>query len=589
MTQYAIGPRTRLFWIGSITPSGSFSTVLIPGGGGDLPYGSAALPTGMSWNYTEGGTRIVTGSPLSFSHSSVPAVTGTTRDANSSASFASALAASVDGDGIRITADFSVSSPVTLPNRSSSGGWVVIFTDRKASLDSAVPYDSDYITCTSASRLENADTTLYRTITTTQSGAGAAITCTSGTAGYWIVGVKFTRTNNANDTIVDFGASGISLESNLPNRLVLDRCVIDAAEKSKRCMTVNGKDILVSGSTIINAVSTPQGYSDSQAIAAWAAGKNVLIFNNACSAESEIIAFGGDSPQVTNLQPGTNVAVIRNHLFKPSACDSDVSYALKKNMFEHKTGSKCLWFGNVCDHYRSSSGGQFYQMMFTPTNQNNDASWQGIFDLNVVGNYFINGTEGGILTISAQGSSSNPNAGGARWTFAQNYQKHGSGDGQSRIQILGSATGQHSIANCHIEHNTFHCDEMWFVIENALSGVGNWTNFVCRNNANARSASFGPIFTSTTLNAAALDDQLGIGNWTFAKNAQVSGGASWGATLLGSPHNNLQDTAANMFTNPGTSDYSAKVSGPLDNAATDGFDIGVDTNWIENTLTVGVQ
>lgn len=557
------------------------------GGGGDFPYGAAALPTGMSWNYTEGGTRIVTGSPLSFSYSSVPSVTGTERDAGTEAAFSSALAASADGDGIRITADFSVSSGFQLPDRSSAGGWVLIYTDRKASFDTSVPYSNDYLAATTTNRAEAGDVaSLMRTITRT--GTGSVFTVAQGAEGYWFCGVKLTRSGSAvSNAIVDLGASGVSAEAQLANRIVFDRCIVDAAELSRRCISANCKDLLISGSTIINAVSTPISQGDSQAIAAWGAGKGMLFYNNAESAESEVVASGGDSPWITNLQPFTDVASIRNHFFKPSGWDSDVTYALKKNMYEMKTGQRVLFFGNVLDRFRSSPGGQFHQLNFVPTNQNNDASWQGVFDLTVVGNLMINGTEGGPLSMSAQGSSSNLNAGGARWTFVHNYQRDGSADSQSKIQVLGDAARQHSVVDTHLEHNTFHCDETWFTIENGLSGVGDWERFVCRNNANARAATYGPVFTSTTTNAAALDDHLGAGNWTFANNGQVSGGASWGATLLGAPHNNVQDSAANLFTDPGSADYSAKAAGPLDGTGTDGFDIGADVAWVLS-LTTGV-
>lgn len=560
------------------------------GGGGSFPYGAAALPTGMTWNYTEGGTREVTGSPLSFSYAAVPTVTGTTYDVSDTASWATAVAAAVDGDGIRITADFSTTGLANLSRTSSSGGWVLVFTDRKATLDTNVPYSANYLTATSTNRIHDSDTTCYRTITMTGGSTTPLLGCAQSALGYWIVGIKFTRNNDANEGILAFDTGTVTQESHWPNRIVVDRCIVDAAEHAKRGINCNGKDLLFSGSQIINATSSPQGYTDSQAIASWRGGKNILIYNNACSGESEVIASGGSGHPPLTTQPFTNAAIIRNHLFKPAAWDSDVTYPLKKNMFEHKTAERALWLGNVCDNYKASSGGQFYQIMFTPENNVGTATFQGIFDVNVIGNYLINGDEGGPLTISAQGSQSNLHSGMARITFVHTYQQHGSADAQSKIQILGEAPPKATNVNdCHLEHNTFHCDEAWMVVQNDLSGIGDWERFVCRNNANARAPSFGPIFTSTTLNKAALDDHLGAGNWTFASNAQVSGGASWGASssLLVAPYNCIQDTAVNLFTDSANSDYSAKAGGPLDGTATDGFDVGADVAWVLS-LTTGV-
>ena len=575
-------------------PHGGTPSAPPPPGGGDFPYGAAALPrnpsaVSMEWDWTEGGTRQVTGSPISFSHSSPPTVTGTVYDVTSAATWATAVAAAGDGDGIRITADFSISAELLLSRTSSSGGWVRVYTDRLATLDTNVPYSGNYMTCTSTNRVDPAtDGTSIRTVTLTGTSNVAALHCAQSAVGYWISGIKFTRTSDGNEAIVDLGATTMTQDAHLPSRIVLDRCVLDAAENAKRGLNLHGKDLLVSGCSIINATSTPQGYTDSVGIAAWRGGKNMLIFNNAVSAESECIIFGGGDPPISNFLAGTDVAIIRNLLFKPAPWDSDASYNLKKNMFELKNGERVLFFGNVLQRYRSSSGGQFYQYAFTPTNQDGGQTWARVVDVNVVGNYSIDSNEGGVLQINPQGSSANDNQGGARFTFAHNYHPHGSDDGQSKFVFsCGTAPDQTNWDDFHMEHNTVPCKETWFTIDNSLLGVGSWARFVCRNNANWKAPNFGPVFTSAGVNKAQLDSAFGSANWTFANNAQVTGGASW-STLAVSPYNNIQDTAANMFTAPGSADYSAKTAGPLDGGATDGLMIGADVPWVL-TLTTGVQ
>lgn len=556
---------------------------------GAFPYGAATLPSGMLWNYTEGGTRTVTGSPLSFSYTSVPTVTGTTYDVTSAATWATAVAAAVDGDGIRITADFSTTTALNLPRTSSSGGWVLVFTDRKATLDTDVPYSANYMTCTSTNRIHDTDTLAYRTITSTSAtGSTPLFTCSQSALGYWFVGIKMTRTVNTNEGIFDLAATTMTQESHMPNRIVIDRCIIDAAEKSKRGVNLQGKDCLISGSQVINATSSPQGYTDSQALGVWSGCKDVLVFNNALSAESECFASGTPQGSIANpFIPGTNTAFIRNHFFKPAAWDSDVTYPLKKNLFETKSCSKMLVFGNVFDRFRSSSGGQFHAFQIkAETLDSSPRTWMATEDLNIVGNYCINQTEGGILSVSPPGSNSQDHQGMRRVTIVHLYQKEGSNDLSSEIAVLQGSIQKH-FPDYHFEHNTVHCKDVWLVMDGAING-GTMLRCVIRNNANAKAPDYGPVFSSDGTNVTVLDNQMGSGNWTHSKNAQVSGGASWGATLLGAPYNCIQDTAANMFTDPGTSDYSAKAAGPLDNAATDGFDIGADVAWVVNTLTTGV-
>lgn len=561
------------------------------GGSGNFPYGAAALPAGMSWNYTEGGTREVTGSPVSFSYASVPTVTGTTYDVNSAATWATAVAAAVDGDGIRITADFSITASLAnLSRTSSSGGWVLIFTDRKATLDTDVPYSANYMSCTSTNRIADSDTTCYRTITITAGSTSPIIKCSQSAIGYWFCGLKFLRTTvDCNEGIIDLGASTMTQESHMPNRIVIDRCIIDAGERCKRGVNLNSKDTLISGSMVVNATSSPQSFTDSQAISVWSGCKDVLVFNNACSAESECIASGAPQGDIASpFIPMTNTAFIRNYIFKPSAWDSDVTYPLKKNHFETKSASRVLVFGNVFDRFRSSAGGQSHAFQLkSETLDSHPRPWIVAEDLNIVGNLTINQTEGGILSIAIQGSNSSNHLGMRRVTIVHLYQQHGSTDASSEISIPQDIVIK-DFPDFHFEHNTVHCKDVFLVMNGAING-GTMARCVIRNNANAKAPDFGPVFSSDGTNVTVLDNQMGSGNWIFGSNAQVSGGASWGATLLGAPHNNIQDTAANMFTDPGTSDYSAKTGGPLDGTATDGFDIGADVPWITGTLCAGVQ
>lgn len=578
---FARGPRR-----GGTLPSGG-------GGGGSFPYGAASLPTGMSWDWTEGGTRQVTGSPLSFSYSSVPTVTGTVYDVTSAATWATAVASAVDGDGIRITADFAITTPLMLTRTTSSGGWVLVYTDRKATLDSAVPYSANYMSCTSTNRIDPTDTTAFRTITTSGTGGNTPVLrCAQSAVGYWIVGLNVTCTANGNEALIDIYGQTQTQASHFPSRIVIDRCVVAGAEKAKRGINADGNGMVISGCHIAGITSTPQGFTDSVGIWAGRGGQNLLIFNNAVAAESECIIFGGGQAAYNPFNPGTDSAVIRNLLFKPSAWDSDASYNLKKNMFELKTGVRVLFFGNVLQRYRSSSGGQFYQYTMTPTNQAGTDSWAAISDVNIVGNYSIDANEGGIWTLNPQGSSSNANNGGARLTFVHNYHPHGSDDGQSKFVFsCGTGTQQKHWNDLHIEHNTLPCKETWFTLDNSLLGVGQWQRFVCRNNANWKAPNFGPIFSSGGVNKAQLDSAFGAGNWTFANNAQVSGGASWGTTssLLVAPYNCIEGAVGTYFTNPAGADYSAKASGPLDGTATDGLMIGADAPWVSGTLTAGVQ
>lgn len=559
---------------------------------GVFPYGAAALPNGMLFDYDENGVRLVTGSPLSFSHTALPPITGTIRDVANASDWNTKAPLCVAGDALRITADFSTSSPL-MWNKVIPSGFVRVITDRLAQLDIDVPFNGDYLNCTSLNRIALTDTTCYRTITATGTNA-PAIRFGQGACGLAITGVQFKAGISANEGPIDLGTLTASQVSHLPHRLILDRCIGNADEKMKRGINMNCRDALICGSLGINATSSrpvPGTFSDSQGLAAWRGGLQCLIFNNAFSGESECVAFGGSSPGITNLIAGTDVALIRNHLFKPSSWDSDVTYPLKKNMIEWKGCLRFLYMGNVLENYKASNQGQHHQVVIKA--ETGGETWITTQDLTILGNLYDDGDEGGCYNISAQGSNSLPHGPMARITIVHDYFRDQGTDSQSALQILcGSGAGQQiKIDDLHIEHVTVGCRDTF--IKFNIPQASLWSNFVARNIASWAVPTYGPILINSpspaNYNKAALDTYLGVGGWDVKKLACVSGGPSWtqGGSLAAAPHSCIQDTAANMFTDPGTEDFSPKAGGPLDGTATDGFGIGADKAWVE-ALTTGV-
>lgn len=560
-------------------------TITAPSGA-QPAYGSAALPrnpagTAMVW---DGDLLQYTGSPVSFDFSAVPTFSGTVHQVSSANALQTALGAAVDGDIIELTADITVTSSPVCANR-GTGGWVWIRPSGYASLPT---YSGNVYTSTASANRLNTTTHAAALKTITSNGTNVSpLRFAQGASGYWITGIKFTinQTKSINGALVEIISNSTqTTQAHQPSRIVLDRCWV-TGPRARRGVNTSGRDMLISGCVIdnIDAADT----SDSQAIGNINGGQHLLAFNNELEAVSEPIFSGSGGIGITNQDP-SDMAFIRNYVHKRAAWDSNASYGEKKNMFEMKHGVRVLYFGQRHDHYRTA--GQFQEIAMTPSSA---YSWGTIKDVTIHGVYSTD-SNGGWLQMNPQGSSGTEvHLGGARFTMAHCYQSEGGTTTQSRMVLScgPNAANQRDWPDVTIEHNTLDVSSSFLILDGTLQSRGaQWLRFRCANNVNIRSVEYGPVFASSGVNATALNNCLGAGNWTYVKNGLVTGGSSYGSggTLLVSPHNCFQDTAANIFTSPGTGDYSILASSSYANSGTDGMDPGADVDWVVNTLTAGV-
>jgi hypothetical protein len=549
-------------------------------------YGSALLPrnpagVAMVW---DGANLKYTGSPISFDYSAVPTFNGTTHSCTTRAQVDTALNACVDGDIIEIAGDITITSSLVCRNR-GTGGWVWIRSNGHAGLPT---YSGDYMTATKATN--RLDTTAHaaslQTITTNANNV-SVWRFEQGASGYWFTGLEITtnQTKSLNAALVEIISNTTQTQqAHQPSRIVLDRCWIHGP-RTRRGVNTSGRDMLISGCVIdnIDAADT----SDSQAIGNINGGQHLLAFNNELEAVSEPIFSGSGGIGITNQDP-SDMAFIRNYVHKRAAWDSNTSYGEKKNMFEMKHGVRVLYFGQRHDHYRVA--GQFQEFAMTPSSS---YSWGTIKDVTIHGVYSTD-SNGGWLQMNPQGSSGTEvHLGGARFTMAHCYQAAGGVSGQSRIVLAcgANAANQRDWPEVTIEHNTLDCSNTLLILDGSLyNRQAQWVSFRFANNVNIRQVEFGPVFGSNGTNTNALNLYLGSGNWTCTKNGIVTGGASFatGGSLLASPYLCFQDSEANIFTSPGTGDFTILSSSPYAGSGTDGMDPGADIDWVVNTLTAGV-
>jgi hypothetical protein len=119
--------------------------------------------------------------------------------------------------------------------------------------------------------------------------------------------------------------------------------------RGKHAIEVNGSDVWITDTTVLDAYDLPTASRDSQAI--WignAPCQPCVIDHNTLSAGSENILVGGDLMKIPGVYP-TDIRITYNRIFKPLVWQTDGINRAVKNLIELKTGRQVLIKGNVLD------------------------------------------------------------------------------------------------------------------------------------------------------------------------------------------------------------------------------------------------
>jgi hypothetical protein len=399
-----------------------------------------AMQGGLGPTYTPGGGQVSGASHLPELPRAVPDTTwptiSRTRAAHSVADLTSALATALDGDEIVLDVGTNYGC-ITLPARTSGGGWVVI---RSAS---GYPAQGTRI---------GPSATLAQFHCTT--GGGPVITASgTGVVGYRLVGIEVWSD--------DFTYNMIDCEQ--CSRMTLDRVVVHT-NANATCQSGQGapcgtarRGLTMNGATLATVESYFYGIrewqgADASAIGGWDGDGPFLIRNNYLEASSENVIFGGENVSAQNRTP-SDLTFTNNYLFKPLSWKTQTGYNVK-NLFELKHMRRALVDSNTMENnWGDAQNGM--SVLFTVRNQGGATGagsypWATIQDVMFSNNIIKNGVGGVNILTADDGFGGGPQSVPmARVTIDSNtWQNMGNGNGSGDARWFQIATGLGTTGTC---------------------------------------------------------------------------------------------------------------------------------------------
>lgn len=592
MALYKITPRQPsaqkfLSGGGGVGLSGLVNPLKIVGGAFAGPL-VAQLPLGVSWDTSIGAPSGTPGNmDLTF-----PTFSGTTHNCSTVAQVNTAIANSVSGDIINITADLILTASLaTFPNKGSNNR-ILICSSNRASIESARPWSGNYLTSTkSANRIDEvAHASLLRKLTM-RANNQSIFNFAPGATGYWFLGL---------DCVIDqgfvlqggifniAGSTSHTSESDMPSVITIDRCHLHAfsatSHNVRRAVRADGDKVLIAHSIL--RVGFENGTnSDTQAIHGNSGNKNVLVYNCELQAGTETVMCGGGDVTITNYD-NKDWMFIRNHFTKNTAW---VNETRGKNVWEAKHIVRWLYWGNVVENYYQ--GAQGHMIVQNCANQSGNDNWAKVHDTCYWLNKFIGTIEGPMIMNAVGGSGPNNMMGTLRTEFGHNsFPGPQVNSLYRRNQLIPGANI--SMSDFYVHHNLL-CATQMFMYMGDPSGYppGNSSGFwVCDNiNRGVRDSGISPISADGTGDIAAILTAAYGSNHNLRRNWLQDSQTDWGPVYSNSPHNNgvyVNDT--DIFTDPVGGDFTVKVGHPAKGSGLGGEDAGPNFDRL-NFATSGVN
>ena len=470
-----------------------------------------------------------------------------------------ALDAVSPGEVLVLTAGetFSASAADTfrLKNKGADTDWIYIIS-------------SALVNLTAGERVAIADASNMPTIS--MSGTSPAIATIYSANHYRFAGIEIVGTStNFNLIALGFGLADpddfwfnnaqATVESNLPYQIIFDRCLIHSttAIDGNPCRTgilANGNYIGIVDCYLANFKDGP----DAQAIAVWQGNGPFKIDNNFLEGSTENVLFGGEYILVDNSIP-SDITFTRNHVFKRTAWSSGDPWNVK-NLFELKCAQRVLISGNVFEN--TWVDGQSTAIVLTPRNQYNQSPWAVVQDVTFENNTILNAPDG--FNIAGR-----DDVNVSEYTYRIKIDNN-------VVNIVGTFMfewPQYLVRYVTITNNRLMFDDPIDLNDAILAfgGTGNRIKWgVIENN----------IFQWAHLGEGDFDGRTlaptSFVNNGFILNSLDSNYASHQTNLpIDLPGNVvINSMAAAQFTNYAAGDFTLVGGSPLENAGSDGADIG---------------
>jgi hypothetical protein len=481
----------------------------------------------------------------------------TTIDVPAGGSLQTALDQVAPGGTVRLAPGATYVGNYVLPAKGSTS-YVTITTARSSPDDDTFPPENVRI-----------DPSYKPRLATLRSPNNTAALRTSAGASYFkIVGIAFEANANGDGDVITLGASAQTTLSSVPHHIELDRVLIlgDPAIGQRRGVSVQAAHVSILNSDIRDIKDV--GY-DSQAIAGWNTPGPVVIRNNFLEAAGENILFGGADPKIANLVPSD--IVIEGNLLTKDTLWRSTSWTVK-NLLELKNARRVLVRGNILENIWAS-GQNGFAVQLTPRNQEGNAPWSTVEDVEFSGNVFRHA--GAVFNISGH-DDIHRSGQLARLLIRNNVAydiHHGTWGGNGVFAQIGNEP-----RDITIDHNT-------------ILHTGNIITFYSGRYLNSSGASVagGPIYGFSYTNNLAKHNaygifgsgkSIGLGSLNYyAPGAVVTHNVFATDTSRASlyPAGNFFPTVAAFyagFVNASARDYRLSGSSPYVGAGSDGADIG---------------
>jgi hypothetical protein len=469
-----------------------------------------------------------------------------------------------------------------LPNKTTGQGWIVI---RPALPDSALPAPG--------TRLTPADAAVLPKII--RSGLNLyAMSTEAGAHHYRIVGVEFMNQGNidtriAGAALVDLGSPQETSLASQSHHILFDRVYIHGPSAPQSIGVKFG--IIFGGQHqgVINSTIEDITYgSDAIAVGSWAGAGPFVIRNNALSSSGENIMFGGADTQIANLVP-SDIEIRDNYIYKPLKWRDDPAYStgprkiLVKNLYESKNVQRVLIDGNVFENMWPGAQVGF-AITLTPRQARAGSTqpWTLVQDVTITNNIIKNTANG--ITISGQdpgGGVEPPTSPGGRILVKNNlFLDTGGYPGTGTVFQLGNGA-----FDVTIQHNTVASRDpntggttLKFTYGAANGDYTPMKRFTLQDNLFL--AQSYPLWTGGGSSAAGLSMSAPGYVWTnnvFAGPWPTPVGVS--SSLLPQGNGNAYPASESSigYINLVGGDYRLASTSPYKNVASDGKDIGVDS------------
>ncbi len=293
---------------------------------------------------------------------------GTTHAIDDADDLQATIDAAEPGDVIVMQAGDTWTGNFTLPNKGANMTPIYIISSALASL----PAEGTRVSLADAADMPKIQSTNNQGAMYTKYGAN----------NYRFVGIEFDKPSTAGVLIIGTGYDGTHSSfdiatqvSELPYRITFDRCIIRSSNDAlsiRRGILLCGKYMAVVDCYIDNIKDS----TEAQAIHITFGEGPYKIDNNYLEGAGENFMAGGDGVPITNDIP-SDITFTNNYCFKPTAWNGTREV---KNLFELKRAQRVKVEGNVFEN-NWVDGQNGTAVLFTPRNQNDDASWTVVKDV----------------------------------------------------------------------------------------------------------------------------------------------------------------------------------------------------------------